>query len=216
MHARALLALRLLPPAALLLASTSHCLDASAPAPSPPSPYKPLDFSRSQLKHHLLHGSLSGPDKVSSYELSLSEDKRSLRGSVTLGKQLCGHPAFIHGGAIASVLDDTMGVLFLSSGNGTGFTANLNVNYRKPVPAGTRLTVDCAVLRVESSKSGARKVFLSGRLLGGAGAGSSATDPLPAAPIVYAEATALFIVKTVPGLESSEALVASIKGALGI
>ena len=169
------------------------------------------------MPHHLLHGALAGADMLERYELSLSSDRQQLRGAVCLGKRACGHPAFIHGGAIASVLDDCMGVLFLSSGNGTGFTANLNVNYRRPIPAGTPLLVDCAVLRVETGKGGARKVHLRARLLGGGGgSGAAALDPLPAAPTVYAEATALFVVKTVPGLESSEALVASVKAALGL
>ena len=64
----------------------------------------------------------------------------------------CGHPSIVHGGAIASVLDDTFGVLFFASRLGNGFTANLNVNYRKPLAAGTDVTVHVAVDRVEGRK----------------------------------------------------------------
>ncbi len=202
-----------------LAAADPQPLPPAQPPPAQALPPQPLaltrlDFARSSMAHHLLHGALAGADMLERYELSLSSDRQRLRGEVCLGKRACGHPAFLHGGAIASVLDDCMGVLFLSSGNGTGFTANLNVNYRRPIPAGTPLLVDCAVLRVEVGKSGARKVHLSARLLGGGG--GLALDPLPAAPTVYAEATALFVVKSVPGLESSEALVASIRNALGL
>jgi 3'-phosphoadenosine 5'-phosphosulfate synthase len=148
-----------------------------------------LDFSRYSLSHHLLHSSLSGPEKLEHYSLSISQDKRELRGELRLGSKVCGHPAFIHGGAIASVCDDAMGMLFLSSGHGSGFTANLNVNYRKPIPAGTNLAVVCSVDRVEvGGKSGAKKVFLSARIEGGGEGGSLA-------PTLFAEATSLFVVK---------------------
>jgi acyl-coenzyme A thioesterase PaaI-like protein len=207
-----------------LFASSLAAADpAPPPQPQPPAAPQPLaltrlSFERASMPHHLLHGALAGEHMLERYELSLSSDRQQLRGAVCLGKRACGHPAFLHGGVIAAVLDDCMGVLFLSSGNGTGFTANLNVNYRRPIPAGTPLLVDCAVLRVETGKGGARKVHLSARLLGsGGGAGQAAAlDPLPASPTVYAEATALFVVKTVPGLESSEALVASVRAALGL
>ena len=105
----------------------------------------------------------------------------------------------------AALLDDAMGTLFLSSGHGTGFTANLSVNYRRPIPHGTRLRVECAVDRVElSARSGAKKVFLTSRIVGAGGGG------------LYAEATAIFVVKNVAGLESSEALLSSIRASLGL
>lgn len=141
------------------------------------------------------------------YSLSLSSDKRSLRGALTLGKRACGHPQYIHGGAIAAILDDCMGVLFLSSGEGTGFTANLTVNYRRPIPASAPLRVEVSITHVEVGKSGAKKVFLVGRLLSQAGG---------AQEVLYAEATSIFIVKHIAGMVSKEALVSSIQSVLGL
>jgi len=178
---------------------SSHC--------TPPG-YEKLDFSRHNLSHHLLHTSLSGPEKLEHYSLSLSRDKKELLGEFRLGGKACGHPAYIHGGAIATVFDDAMGMLFLSSGLGTGFTANLNVNYRKPIPAGTTLTIACSLERVEiGEKSGAKKVYLVARMVGG---GETGGTP----PVVYADATSLFVVKSGSGMWR-EGLVARTRRLLG-
>ncbi len=151
-----------------------------------------MDLSRYKLSHHLLHEALSGQEKLERYELSLlqgsSGKAEELQALVRLGNKACGHPFFLHGGVIASVFDDAMGMLFLSSGNGIGYTAKLTVDYRRPIPAGTELRVLCKLDRVEvSAKSGARKVFLSARMESAQGS------------TLFAEASALFVVKTVPG-----------------
>lgn len=183
----------------------------SPPLQAPPSSFTALDFSRYSLSHHMLHSSLYGPEKLEHYSLSISQDRRELRGELRLGSKVCGHPAFIHGGAIASVCDDAMGMLFLSSGHGSGFTANLNVNYRKPIPAGTNLAVVCRVDRVEvGGKSGSKKVFLTARIEEG---GENSPSPT-----LYAEATSLFVVKNgVKGMWNwgGGEFLATLKGFLG-
>ena len=174
----------------------------ASPAPPPSSPaapsplalaaalpaadFSPLDLSGYALSHHLLHEALAGAEKLERYELALARDRQSLRAAVRLGRKACGHPTWVHGGAIASVFDDAMGTLFLASGAGSGFTGNLNVDYRAPLPAGAELRLVAAVERAETGKSGARKVFLVSRL--------EAADGSK----LYAEARALFIVKRVP------------------
>jgi acyl-coenzyme A thioesterase PaaI-like protein len=104
-----------------------------------------------------------------------------------LGSKACGHPHIVHGGALASLLDDAFGVAFFTAKLGSGFTANLSVDYRRPLAAGTDIVVRAAIERVEvSATSGAKKVFLVGSVCDAA---SPAT--------VYTEARALFIVKAV-------------------
>lgn len=104
-----------------------------------------------------------------------------------LGSKACGHPHIVHGGALASLLDDAFGVAFFTAKLGSGFTANLSVDYRRPLAAGTDIVVKAAIERVEvSASSGAKKVFLVGSVCDAA---SPAT--------VYTEARALFIVKAV-------------------
>lgn len=160
---------------------------AAAVSPPPASPtFVSLDMSRYPLEHHLLHSALAGEDKLEAYELQLSTDKTALRARVRFGSKACGHPRIVHGGALASVLDDTLGTLFLASGR-NGFTANLSVDYRKPLPAGTDVFVQATIDRVETSKSGSHKVYLTGAVV-------SAEDP----SVVYTQGTALFIAKAVP------------------
>lgn len=111
-----------------------------------------IDMSKYNLDHHLLHSALSGDDKLERYDLALAPDARSLRAIVRLGDQACGHPRIVHGGAIASILDDAFGVLFYAAKVGNGFTANLHVDYRKPLPAGTDVHVFTRIDRVEGRK----------------------------------------------------------------
>jgi acyl-coenzyme A thioesterase PaaI-like protein len=111
---------------------------------------------------------------------------------------VCGHPTIVHGGATAAIFDDTFGALFISSRQGNGFTANLTVNYRKPVIAGTHLVLEAHVDRVETGRSGSRKVYFAGTLR---------DRDVPS--IVYTEATALFIVKSVASSDSLHKLIAN-------
>jgi acyl-coenzyme A thioesterase PaaI-like protein len=77
--------------------------------------FVPIDLSKYDLRHHLLHASLSGPNRLEEYSLALGAGSR-LRAVARFGEEACGHPHIVHGGAIASLLDDSFGTLFLSSG----------------------------------------------------------------------------------------------------
>lgn len=90
---------------------------------------------------------------------------------------LVGHPEIVHGGASAFAFDESFGVLFAMLNLGPGFTANINVNYRKPLPADL-----VACLHASLDKREGRKVYLKGSL-------RSAPDG-----DVFSEATALFII----------------------
>jgi acyl-coenzyme A thioesterase PaaI-like protein len=165
--------------------AAAHPVAPPAVAPAPPT-YVSLDLSRFPLEHHLLHSALAGEDKLEAYALEVSTDKTALRARVRFGNKACGHPRIVHGGALASILDDALGTLFLASGR-NGFTANLSVDYRKPLPAGTDVFVQATIDRVETSKSGSHKVFLSGAVV-------AADDP----SVVFTQGSALFIAKPVP------------------
>lgn len=136
-----------------------------------------------------MHNTLATDDALAQYDLFLSKDRQHLLAKARFGGKACGHPQIIHGGAIASLLDDAMGTLFLSARLGNGFTANLNIDYRKPMAAGTPVVVEAGVDRVETARSGAAKVYITARIRDAEG---------HASPGVYAEATALFVVKAVP------------------
>jgi acyl-coenzyme A thioesterase PaaI-like protein len=53
---------------------------------------------------------------------------------VHLGRALCAHHKIIHGGMLATLMDDFLGMQALYYGS-NGFTAQLTVNYRRPVMA---------------------------------------------------------------------------------
>ncbi|XP_005541902.3 acyl-coenzyme A thioesterase THEM4 isoform X1 [Macaca fascicularis] len=71
------------------------------------------------------------------------------------GPYLEGPPGFVHGGAIATMIDSTVGMCALMAG-GVVVTANLNINYKRPIPL-------CSVVMINSQldKVEGRKFFVS-------------------------------------------------------
>ena len=115
---------------------------------------------------------------VEDVELYTDENTKSVVGVYKLGCALCGHTGIIHGGIIAMGFDDLFGTCYYKhrAAGVPGFSANLDVNYRKPMPCGQRVVFRAKVDRVEG-----RKVYLSGRATSEGG------------ETHYADSTALFI-----------------------
>ncbi|XP_035169869.1 acyl-coenzyme A thioesterase THEM4-like, partial [Oxyura jamaicensis] len=80
-----------------------------------------------------------------------------------LGPYLEGHPGFVHGGAIATIVDTTLGTCALKAA-GSVMTAKLSIDFLAPVPLGSVVLVDGRVERRDG-----RKLFLSCRVHGAAG-----------------------------------------------
>jgi len=120
---------------------------------------------------------LRGPGKIEAVRMwmcaqdsahaNLQEDERSgftkLRMLLQLGNELCGHPEFVHGGFMSALLDDQFGwATFIEKDrqnlgkDAKIFTANLNVNYRKPVSKNAVYMSVCEVQKVVREK----KVYL--------------------------------------------------------
>lgn len=110
---------------------------------------------------------------------------RSIVTELKWGQSACGHPGIVHGGALAASFDDAFGSLFFSRRVGNGFTARLEIDYKRPVPAGTPLRL---VSEVESIEG--RKVWMKSTLQNRSAAGEE--------PVVYALSRCLFIVARVP------------------
>ncbi|KAI9276804.1 HotDog domain-containing protein [Phascolomyces articulosus] len=71
-----------------------------------------------------------------------------------LGKKLCGHAGIVHGGMLATLLDEHLAYVSLPSlPNYTGFTANLSVDYRKPCKADQWVVIRGKLDRVEGRKA---------------------------------------------------------------
>ena len=100
-----------------------------------------------------------------------------------LGPALCGHPGIVHGGLLATILDEGLArCCFAALPNKVGVTASLKIDYRKPCMAG-----QFVVLKAETTKVEGRKAWVKGRLetLVDEGRGE--------VPVVLAEAEALFV-----------------------
>lgn len=132
--------------------------------------------------HSLTAGTLMGPGKVVVPPLVWAEKGgKSLVSIQYLGADLCGHPGLVHGGMLATMLDEGLArCCFAALPNKVGMTANLNINYRAPAMAGTFV-----VLRATTTKVDGRKAWVEGHI-----------ETLPAEgekPVVLVEASALFI-----------------------
>lgn len=72
---------------------------------------------------------------------------------VTLTRAQQGPPGHVHGGALAALLDEIMGTAVWNSGHMV-LAANLNVDFRRPVPLGVPLQ-----LKGEVTDRQGRKIF---------------------------------------------------------
>ena len=98
---------------------------------------------------------------------------------VYLGSGLEGWPTVVHGGAIATVLDESLGrVAVRHFPARTGVTANLEINYRAPVYSGNFYTFQS---QIDQERSTERKAYVTGEI----------RDPFGR---LCAQASALFVV----------------------
>ena len=70
----------------------------------------------------------------------LDQDARRATGKFVLGPRYAGGAGFAHGGVIAILLDEVMGKLSKFTEE-RAVTAELNIEYRKPVPVEAEITV---------------------------------------------------------------------------
>ena len=71
----------------------------------------------------------------------LDFDARRIRGRFAIGENYAGGAGFAHGGIIAVVLDEAMGKLSKLTEE-HAVTAELNIEYRKPIPVGREIVVE--------------------------------------------------------------------------
>lgn len=138
-------------------------------------------------QHSLTAGTLAGPGRLVVPPLAFCDDKQGKLVSLAfLGENLCGHVGIVHGGMLATLMDESMGRCGLAAlPNRMGYTANLNVDYRKPVKAGSYVVVRAEVVKIEG-----RKVWVKGRIEGlGVGDGKNEKE----GGDVLVEAEALFV-----------------------
>ncbi|KAI1641614.1 Thioesterase/thiol ester dehydrase-isomerase [Daldinia loculata] len=132
--------------------------------------------------YNLTGGTLMGPGRVVVPPVAFVEaGGKSIVSISYLGHELCGHPGIVHGGLLATMLDEGMArCCFAALPHKVGLTANLNINYRAPAYADSYV-----VLRATTTKVEGRKAWVEGRIETLVGEGET--------PVVLAEATALFV-----------------------
>ena len=110
---------------------------------------------------NLTGGTLLGPDKIAVPPLQFSTaDGSSFVSIQYLGPALCGHPGIVHGGLLATLLDEGLArCCFPALPNKVGVTASLKLDYKAPCLAG-----QVVVLRAETTKVEGRKAWVEGRL----------------------------------------------------
>ncbi|KAH9091531.1 hypothetical protein Ae201684P_011076 [Aphanomyces euteiches] len=128
----------------------------------------------SDVEKNYVH-SLHREGKIEAFQVYGDVDRTKTTTLIHFGEELCGHKGIVHGGCIATVFDELFGWTMYWTSDKVGFTANLSVNYRKPLLAKTS-----GIVHVEIDKLEGRKLYLKARLEDNDG-------------VHYADATALFI-----------------------
>lgn len=90
--------------------------------------------------------------------IEMWRDGASVRGRGQIPTSLNGPPAGVHGGFVAAVLDELLGMAAVVSLQG-GFTGTLTVRYLRPTPIGTDLDLEGHVQSVDG-----RKVIVTGQI----------------------------------------------------
>ena len=105
---------------------------------------------------HAIFGALLGENMIESYDVYKrsegSNNDNVIVAYVKLGNRIDGHKGVIHGGILSLIFDDALGFGFGALDIKMAFTANLSVDYRTPVPAGTKVRVQAQLDRREGRK----------------------------------------------------------------
>jgi len=134
-------------------------------------------------KHNLTGGTLMGPGKVAVPPFNWSEKTGKRFVQIThVGTDLCGHMGIVHGGFLATMLDEGLArCCFPVLPFNVGMTAKLEINYKAPALADQYL-----VLRATTTKVEGRKAWVEGHI-----------ETLPTregeAPTILATASALYV-----------------------
>ncbi|KAM4567950.1 acyl-coenzyme A thioesterase THEM4 isoform 1-T1 [Fundulus diaphanus] len=128
-----------------------------------------------QSKARLFTRNIRDPGAAFEYVLFFRRDKQRCVCIFQAGHLLEGPPGHVHGGAIATMIDTVTGT-HASLLSAPVMTANLNINYRSPIPLGSTVLIESTMDKEEG-----KKTFLSCRV--------TSTDGSK----LHTEAAALFV-----------------------
>lgn len=105
---------------------------------------------------HAIFGLLLGENMIEKYDVyKRPEGSRATHvivAHVKFGDKVDGHPGMVHGGILSLILDDFLGFGFKALGVPMAVTANLNVDFRAPVFAGTEARIQAQLEHREGRK----------------------------------------------------------------
>jgi uncharacterized protein (TIGR00369 family) len=109
----------------------------------------------------LTAGALHGPGKLAFIPLvRAKKDESESIIIVHVGRGLCGHDGIIHGGLLATLLDEGLGRTAINNlPDKVGVTANLTINYRAPTKADQFIVIKTKLVDVKG-----RKVWVEGHI----------------------------------------------------
>ena len=84
--------------------------------------------------------------------INIDDEDEVVRAEVNMGWQYEGPPGCVHGGFIAALFDEMLGLTQLKAKN-PGMTGELKVRYQRPTPLAETLTFEAQVERAEGRKT---------------------------------------------------------------
>ena len=136
----------------------------SAPLPDVPADWTPIEpFPRASTSRSFVSDDPGGDRLRVAYFRRGQE--RILRAKAWFGPGAEGPPGQAHGGAVAAVLDESVGAVAWMLGHRV-VVARLAIDFRNPVPLGADATVEATVVAVDGRKITCRaRLGHEGRLL---------------------------------------------------
>ncbi|KTW26984.1 hypothetical protein T552_02475 [Pneumocystis carinii B80] len=144
----------------------------------------PLKFK----SFNFISGLLFGKGRISIAPYCFYDEKEKIITFIFhLGNQICGYENIVHGGLLATLIDEGFAKCSYSVvPNKLRFTANLNINYKTPAKANNYYVLKAKVTKIEG-----RKTWVEGNIE--TLSSYSLFLNKETKPVIIAEATALFI-----------------------
>ena len=120
-------------------------------------------FAEHERPHRMTTGPLGGSRGLGGYQrIFYNKETGEMISVLWIGGALAGWPGVVHGGLLATVLDETLGRCGIARfETRTGVTANLEVNYKRPTMTNSFVVVRCLPVLEGSTE---RKAYVQGRV----------------------------------------------------
>lgn len=111
------------------------------------------------VRDHVIYANLMKPQGIEAYEVYKDRNTKDITCLVKFGTSLNGYPGVVHGGITALMFDNTYGFVLVTAKTGPAFTANLSVNYKKPILPDTYGIITARVSSMDD-----RKIYMEATL----------------------------------------------------